>query len=466
MPTTAAVAGSGGYDSNWVSDVILQNPLDTPQKVAIRFAENGAPAVGASVFNSTTVTLQPYEIRVLRDALKELFGLESGNGAFFLTPESGINANSRTYNKTTAGTYGYNLNAIDLYNAASPRFPVSFSGAFPGSNFRTNVVLTDTSTAGTQAQLSASGTSGSIGAEGIMLDAPAGGQIQANNVGATLRLESHDSGALVVTPRRGFAVASVFSIDNRTNDPTYFPPDLPAPIVRTIPVIGHIAGANNSEFRSDLYLFNPAATTNTVTLQVKSWDLPETPVTLNLTLLPREGRVIRDVLKTAFNKTGLARLRYTSQSNTIEGVRVTSRTYTVNLETGGTFGFLMPPLNNFQHAGPGDTLEILGSVHDATFRTNLGVVDMAAFASGPPTSVKIEIVGSGNRVIDRFEVAVPSAGGLQLNDLFRARNLVPDGNPYLLRISPVNGIVGAFASNIDNGTNDPSYVAANLAAQQ
>ena len=42
--------------------------------------------------------------------------------------------------------------------------------------------------------------------------------------------------------------------------------------MRTIPVIGHLAGANGSQFRSDLYLFNPAAETRIVTLEAKKWD--------------------------------------------------------------------------------------------------------------------------------------------------------------------------------------------------
>ena len=60
-----------------------------------------------------------------------------------------------------------------------------------------------------------------------------------------------------------------------------------------------------------------------------------------------EARVIRDVLATAFGKSGIARLRLTSQSFDNSGIRVTSRTYSGDSH-GGTYGFLMPPLNNFQ----------------------------------------------------------------------------------------------------------------------
>ena len=456
----------GGYNSDWASDVILQTPAGVAQKVTIRYVENGATEISASALRQVDVTLAPREIRLIEDAVKALFGIEVGSGAFFLTPEGAINAASRTYSKSAKGTFGFNMNAIDAFNAASARFKVSFSGAFPGPNFRTNLVLTDVSDGGVTARLGAVGLSGAMGDNGIAFDAPAGGQAQFNNIGSPLRLSSGDNGALVVAPTRGFAIASVIAIDNLTNDPTYFPPDLPAPIVRTIPAIGHIDGANGSQFRSDLYLYNPSGKTRTVTLQVKAWDKQEQPSNLNFTLLPNEARIIRDVLYTAFGKTGMAKLRYQSQGDD-EGVRVTARTYTIDPATGGTFGFLMPPFNNFQEAGHEDTLEILGTVHDPRFRTNLGLVDLSAFPTpGGVTSVKIEIVGSGGAVLDTFETIVPVAGGIQLNDLYRSRGIATEQGAVVLRITPINGMIGAFASMIDNETNDPSYIAAQLAAKQ
>src|SRR5262249_22639648 len=155
--------------------------------------------------------------------------------------------------------------------------------------------------------------------------------------------------------------------DNRTNDPTFFPPDIPASVMRVIPAIGHLDGANGSKFRSDLYLFNNSSSAKTLTLQAKLWDVPENPATIPLTLLPHEARVILGVLSTAFGKTGIARLRFTSQGSTTDtSVRVTSRTYTIDPD-GGTYGFLMPPLNSFQSGSPGDTLEILGATLDPRF---------------------------------------------------------------------------------------------------
>ena len=454
----------GAYNSNWLSDVIVYNPLDQSQKVAIRYIATGdEPRI--SDVKETTLTLAAHEIRVIPDALKALFDIDNGGGAFFITPEAGVNVTSRTYNKVGNGSYGFGMNGIDIFTAASPRFPVSFAGAFPGFNFRTNLILTDTSSRGTDATLAAAGQSGAMGNAGVQFHAPIGGQQQINGIGQPLGLFPSDTGALIVKPDTGETIASVIAIDNRTNDPTYFPPDLPAPVVRTIPAIGHLDGANNSKFRSDVYLYNPAAQTRNVTLQAKMWDTNESPMTLNLTLLPNEARVIKDALFTAFGRTGIARLRYQSQSDTT-GVRVTSRTYTIQ-EDGGTYGFLMPPLNNFQSAGAGDTLEILGTVGGPNYRVNIGIVELTGFPNGAaPAQVRVEIIDDKGKSLDSFTVNVPIAGGIQLNDIFHARNLGDGPAAALIRVTPITGMVGAYATLNDNGTNDPTYLAANLGAKQ
>jgi hypothetical protein len=464
----------GAYGSFWQSDVVIHNPSDVAQKVLIRYVANGGdhstdvcltgPSPAICVPRQTTLTLQPQEIRVIPDALKSLFQLDSGNGVFFIDPESGVNATSRTFTRTAAGTYGYGMNAIDMFGGtASPRFPVTFSGAFPGPNFRTNLVLTDVSGRGTTVAASALGFLGTMGTDGVSFSAPMAGQQQINGIASTMGLASNDYGALVIKPTSGEAIASVFTIDNRTNDPTYFPPDLPAPVVRTIPVIGHIAGANNAMYRSDLYLYNPSELPRQLTLQMKMWDSSET-LTVTLTLLGKEARVIPDAMTKLFNRTGLARLRYQSSGDS-SGVRVTSRTYSID-ENGGTYGFLMPPLNNFQSAASGDSLEILGIVGGSGFRTNIGLVDLTSFATATPAATRIEIIDDKGKKLDSFMVNVPSAGGMQIGDVFHERGLGDGPAAALIRITPTSGLIGAYVTVNDNGTNDPTYVAANLAARQ
>ncbi len=451
----------GAFGSDWVSDVIIQNPLDAPQRIDLKFVSSG----GLFPVKAVSLTLNPLEIRMIHDIVGSLLEMDGVIGALFVTPEAGVTATSRTYSRSGNGTFGFGMNAVDVFAAAaSPRFPVTFAGAFPGSNYRTNMTLTDTSGRGTEAILTADGPQGAMGADGISFSTAANGHEQMNFIGTSLGLMPYETGALRVTPTRGNALTAVFTIDNRTNDSTYFAPDVPASFTRMIPAIGHLDGANGAKFRSDVYLFNPSDQPRAVTLEAKSWEIAESPAFLTLTLLPNEARVIRDALVTAFGKTGIARLRYTSQTPGGSGVRVTSRTYNVD-SNGGTYGFLMPPLNNFQIAGSGDSLEILGAVADPGYRTNIGLVDMTEWPTNQNATARVEILDSSSKTVDSFNVTFPVAGGTQLNDVFRARELSVSG-PVLIRITPASGMIGAYATTTDNITNDSSYLAANLSAKQ
>jgi hypothetical protein len=448
-----AAHAPGAMNSFWKTDVTFYNPAGADVRVAVRYSTDG---------QEKTLTLAAHEIRTVADILHTLFAVDSGGGALFITPETGaaVNVTGRTYTESPSGTLGYAVNGIDVYSAFSSRFPATFAGAILGANYRTNLVLTDVSGRGSDATLTAFPSP----ALPQKLSTPALGQQQVNRLGEMFDVAAN--AALVVQPTRGEALAGAVAIDNQTNDATYFPPDIAASVVRMFPAVGHVDGANGTHFRSDLYVFNNSETSRLVTLQPTLWD--GTPVAFQwFTLQPHETRVFPDVLYTTFARSGMARLRLWSGSSTTDpAIRATARTYTVD-ENGGTVGFLMPPLNSFQTGAVGDTLEILGTSLQKSFRTNVGLVDTTRCdACGVKSRARVDVIGSHGAQLDSFEVELPAAGAAQLNDVFRARGLPESGEPVLLRVTVLNGMLGAYAAMVDNGTNDPAYFAANLAAKQ
>lgn len=455
---------TGAFNSNWTTDVTFYNPSETVVTATLHFARGGTETTNTTL-GDQTLELAPREIRLVPDALRTLFNIDNGVGALFITPAAGasLNATARTYTRSAAGTFGYGMEAIDAYAAASARFPVTFCGAFQGAGFRTNVIMTDVSGRGTAATFSAAGVNGAMALTAAPMETPSLGYQQTNGVESLLSISS-SRGALTVQPTRGEALAAVFAIDNKTNDPTYFPPDLSASVTRTIPAIGHQDGLNGSKFRSDVYLYNSSPTSKYVTLSMKMWD-SNVSSSVTIVLQANEVRVLTDILFTFFGRTGIARLRVTASGATTDtSIRVSSRTYTTDAN-GGTYGFLLPPLNSFQTASAGDTLEIIGPALDPAFRTNIGLVDMSASETSPARA-RVEVIGAaGGFTLDRFEVTLPPLGGMQLNDLFRAHQLPQDGTPVLIRITAINGMVGSYAATLDNGTNDSTYFAANLGAK-
>jgi hypothetical protein len=143
---------------------------------------------------------------------------------------------------------------------------------------------------------------------------------------------------------------------------------------------------------------------------------------------------------------------------------VTSRTYTVE-ESGATYGSLIPPLNNFQIAAAGDHLEILGVNGGTGFRTNLGLVELSPSTVSGETSVRIKVLDQNLHELDSFSVTVPRAGGMQINDLFGSRGIAPPEAAMLVVEVANGGLIGAYATLVDNITNDTTYLGAQLGAQ-
>lgn len=437
----------GAFDSQWLTDVTVYNPLAKQQTVAVTYMPLG---VTGALINGATVriTLEPQEIRVVADVLHAWFAVENGGGALHFAPDESVNVFGRTYSRRAdGGTFGYGMHASDIHSAVGPRFPVTFAGAIPGEHFRTNLILTDTSGRGAAAEITHAGPLN------LPVFVPAAGVAQLNGLAGAVGALGDEAAGLSLQPTRGTLLAGVVAIDNRTNDPTWFPPDLAANVDRVIPVVGHVDGANGSAFRSDLYLFNPEAQSVWVLLSVTQWG-SGLKRSVRLTLAAGEARVVPDVLMTLFGMTGLAHLRYSG------GARATSRTYNLR-EDGGTFGCLIPPLNGLQIAAEGDALELFGASAGMGFRTNLGLVNLAD-SWDAHTTVKI-IDGTG-RTISTTNWTIPAGSGTQINDLFARLAVFPAAAKIVVEVA--DGEVAAYATLTDNITNDSTYLTPLLGAKE
>ena len=460
VPAVARTPGAGG--AFWKTDLLLRNPGDEPLRVDLRFVPD---APGDAI--EASLNLLPLEIHLVADVLGQLFDVETGAGALFLAPEGTrvVTATSRTYTDSPAGSFGTSLAAVDVYAATSSRFPLTFAGALAGSGYRTNAGGVDTVGRGAAVGLRFAAESGWTGRPDLSFETTPGGRTQLDGLSSWLGVEAWRAGALQYSPTRGEVVPVVTTIDETTNDPTAWRADLPASVTRAIPALVHADGRNGARFRSDLYLYNATDAITSVTLAAKPWGFSGAERIVTLTLLPREAKVVRDALAVVFGQQGVSRLRFVSNGTVAgTGVRATSRTYTVRPD-GGTFGVPVPPQNGFQMAGAGESLELFGALGGPSWRTNLALVDMTAFADGKTVRTRVELVGDGGGTLDAFDVNVPVAGGIQLDDVFRSRGL-GDGPPAaLVRVSPAGGLVGAYATSIDQGTNDAVLVPAALVAR-
>ena len=457
IPASARMPGLFG--ASWRTDLILRNPGANPLPVTVRFLPNPATSTSAP---DASVTVAPRGIAVIPDALGSLFRFEQASGALLLLPGSGgtLEATSRSYTVSSKGTYGMAVDAEDAVAATRPSYWQTFSAGLLGSGFRTNVVSCDLSGTGSRAELFTSAGGGEP-AKTLSIEVPPGGQTQLDGVAGLTGTPAFRTGSFLVTSGFGAALTGFTAIDNATNDPTWSGPDV-RPGILTIPAIVHADGMNGARYRTDLFLFNPDPVARTVYLRVAPWNGPAPAKATGVTLEPGESRRIPDALSTVFGLNGVARLSFESGFPS-GGVSITSRTYTL-LPDGSTYGMLVPPLVASQIVGPGETLEILGPTGGAASRTNLSLVKL----DYRPGVVHVEIHGENGTLLDEFDQVVPAKGGVQVNDLFRTRGLGDGPRAALLRLSlppgdPSSVRLAAYATTIDNGTNDPVYFVGHLA---
>jgi hypothetical protein len=349
--------------------------------------------------------------------------------------------------------------AIDFYNAAGPHFPLTFTGAFPGEGFRTNMLVTDTSGRGAETVMRAH--RGATVVNGQTIVTPANGTAQFNGIGLIPDgpvIASQRSGALRIETTHGTTIPLVVAIDNRTNDPLYVPPDLANETPRIIPAIGHLDGAHGARFRTDLYLFNKETTGRTVVLEAIPWSASAGgPRSVSLSLRANEAQMIPDALMNLFGLSGIARLRFNA------GVYVTSRTYSVD-ESGATYGCLIPPLNAFQTASENERLEIVLAAGEG-FRTNLAIVRAAERAALIYSQGRIEIFDEAGALLDRRSFQLFGEIGMQFNDILAPHDgLARRAARIVIEVFGPDPIA-AYATVIDNATNDTTYYAGQLGAK-
>ena len=459
IPASARVPGLFG--ASWRTDLILRNPGESPLPVTVRFLPNPATSTSAP---DASVTIGPRAIAVLPDVLGSLFHLDRGSGALLLLPASGgtLEATSRDYTVSSLGAYGMAVDAEDVIVAARPGYSQPFSSGLLGSGFRTNVLSCDLSGEGSRASLLLS-AAGETAGKTISIEVPPGGQEQLDDVANLSATPGSSTGSFLVTSSSGAALTGFTAIDNATNDPMWSGPDV-RPGFLDIPAVVHADGAHGARYRTDLFFFNPDAVVRSVRLRAVLWDEPGRELWASVILAPGESRRVPDALFTVFGLTGVARLSLETGFPS-GGVSTTSRTYTL-LPDGSTYGMHVPPLVASQVAGRGEKLEILGPTGGASSRTNLSLVKLDA----RPGLVRVEILDENGTLLDAFDQELAGKGGVQVNDLFRTRGLGDGPRAALLRLSLLLGDpyeygarLAAYATTIDNGTNDPVYFVGRLA---
>ncbi len=445
LPVAGHVVGAGG--TTFVTDVAVENPTSASVSAQLIFAPSGGdpPLV-------TNLTLGPGETRVLPDVVASQFGVRDSLGSLQAattgSPPAPLRVASRTYVQEGDATLG--LGTVGLSPSDRARGDVFLSNVAITDAFRSNVGAVNLSDNDELFTLQLHDYSGNILGRAF-LPLAAGAQAQwslrqlfpsAAGSGMTVRM-APQVGALAP-----LAYAAV--TDNASSDPTYYAARGPAP-VQYMPGIANVSGAGGAHFLSELSITNGGSGLATVTLTFLEHDrnnasAPET----TLVLAPFATLHSEDALEELFGRTetyGALKV----ESDASPGVTVFQRISTGATTTDGTVGQQVDAVSAEDSWARGS---LLGLRQDAAFRSNVGLVNPG---TGNAT-VSLTLIRSPATVLETATIVIPPRGYVQRNlpSLFPSA-AIPAGEILSIAIDGGANPVLAFASVIDNTTQDPTY---------
>ena len=395
IPIVAHLYGVGA--TAFSSDVRIANPSNTTRQSTLVFTRSGED--GLTNFAAIDVALGPRQTTAFDDVVDSAF-FTTGSGSLEILGD--VIVMSRTYAITDRGTIGQQV-PPNLQTTEHGR-PVLVVTPLP-EDARVNLGVTETA-----------GASGVIRAAGRVFTIAPFSHVQfpINFTPAEIRVEEGDARV----------VAYISQIANDTGDPMFVPAEPLPSVERTLiaPVIS-AEGANGTFWRTDLWI-TPREAGQTIRVEGVGAQRPAVLVTLE------PLNVFEDVLARLFHRTiTIGALKVVLPSATWAWSR---------MRTDGFSQFI--PLLSVD----GPVEQHLAFVESAGgFRTNIGIVADA------PAVAEVEIYDSSQLVVRSL---VATEGGIAQI----AAPPIVNGRAVVRFLS---GRGRAYASVVDNGTGDATYVA-------
>jgi len=132
-----------------------------------------------------------------------------------------------------------------------------------------------------------------------------------------------------------------------------------------------------------------------------------------------------------------------------------SRTY--NLTPNGTFGQFIGAIPFAQFIGrtsPPSILSLQQIAQSSIYRTNFGLVE----GSGEPADVILRVYNNAGNLLGEIPVSLMAGEHKPLNALLALNNITLDDGRIEVEVTSSTGKVTAYASEVDNRTNDPLLV--------
>jgi hypothetical protein len=219
-----------------------------------------------------------------------------------------------------------------------------------------------------------------------------------------------------------------------------------------LPSSAHAPGAGGAFYTTSLTLANTGTTSAGLTLKFLGHDKDGTAgATSTLNLAAGASVTFTDVLGSLFAATNdYGAILITAGTTSLN---VVGQTSTPNPGGAGTFGQSVPALASADLVASGSTRTIVAVSDDASFRTNLILTN----AMSSPVTVSLTLLDSSGATLGSSTVPLLPLEMTQIGAVGRSLALGANvtNATLVLTTSTSGGAFAAYASVIDNGTNDP-----------
>jgi len=437
IPVVAS--GSGAGDSLWRSDVALLNRSSLTNRVKLRLEMPGLAV-------DREIELVKDQHVVLDDIVPE-FGL-SGSGSLRVFSSEPLTINSRTYNVSDSGTFGQSLGGVTGAGGMINGESAVLMHLREDDAARSNIGILNAGRRETRVEIALFDGSGTEVARFNRRVEPR--QIRQLNrpfeaIGGRTDIEVGYAVVEVLDGEEVVAYASV--VDAGTNDPTTIPMKTGGGVTRAyVAAAARSQGAEDSVWRTDLGLLNPGS--EAVEVSVVFHSSGRDDVAMNVSLASGEHRLFDDVVGRLGGE-GSGSLEVSA----LQPVLVSSRTYNQSPE--GSFGQYLDGVGDEGTFGAGARLWLPQLQQNDGFRTNIGINN----TGGIQARVKVHLHDADGSLLSTTERNIAAGKRIQLQEPFdriAGRTDITSGYA-VVEVAGGNGVM-AYASVVDNRTNDPTTV--------
>jgi hypothetical protein len=216
-----------------------------------------------------------------------------------------------------------------------------------------------------------------------------------------------------------------------------------------VPAAGTGAGANGSQWQTELTLHSTSSTPFTARLTFH--DRNGAAETSSVDLAPRTTIAISDIVKTRFGRDGATgAIEIVVDDAFARKLAVASRTF--NASENGEFGQDIPAVNLADAAVAGETVVIAAPANVAATRFNAGIYAATA------ASVRWELLRADGTTAKTVEIDYTAGSQTQYNNAVDVLFGESAANSDSLLAVVTKGKVIGYGSGINNATGDPTYV--------